>query len=73
MRAEKPKEAIDMYCHQQDWAAALSVANTCDPASVPGICALQVVVLYTALAERKQMSMSNKGLFTQEHLSGLMS
>ena len=50
-----------MYCHQQDWAAALSVANTCDPASVPGICTLQVVVLYTSLAERKQMSMSNKG------------
>lgn len=42
VRADKPKEAIDMYCHQQDWAAALSVANTNDPASVPGICALQV-------------------------------
>ena len=46
MRAGKPKEAIDMYCHQQDWAAALNVANTSDPASVPSICALQVGALH---------------------------
>ena len=43
VRAGKPKEAIDMYCHQQDWAAALNVANTCDSSSVPAICALQVL------------------------------
>lgn len=42
VRASKPKEAIDMYCHQQDWAAALNVANTYDSASVPAICVLQV-------------------------------
>ena len=58
VRAGKPKEAIDMYCHQQDWAAALSVANTCDPASVPGICALQVGVLYSVVAENKEVSVS---------------
>lgn len=42
VRGGKPKEAIDMWCHQQDWAAALNVANTSDPASVPAICAMQV-------------------------------
>lgn len=42
VRAAKPKEAIDMYCHQQDWPAALRVADRCDPASIPTICALQV-------------------------------
>ena len=56
MRAGKPKEAIDMYCHQQDWAAALSVADTCDPASVPSICALQVGVLYKTTDERNDIS-----------------
>lgn len=55
VRAGKPKEAIDMYCHQQDWAAALRVANTCDPASVPSICALQVGVQCSTAAERKEM------------------
>ena len=43
--AEKPKEAIDMWCHQQDWAAALAVANAADPASLPGIFTLQVKAL----------------------------
>ena len=42
VRAGKPKEAIEMYCHQQDWPAAMRVAETCHPASVPDICALQV-------------------------------
>lgn len=61
VRAGKPKEAIDMYCHQQDWAAALSVANTCDPASVPSICALQVIVLYSALAKRVETCVAYQG------------
>jgi len=50
VRAGKPKEAIDMYCHQQDWPAALGVADRCDPASVPTICALQVPFLVSLMA-----------------------
>ena len=42
LQAEKPKEAIDMYCHQQDWAAALRVAEGGDPSSISRICLLQV-------------------------------
>ena len=42
VKAGKPREAIDMWCHQQDWAAALSVAERCDPQSVPDILAAQV-------------------------------
>jgi intraflagellar transport protein 172 len=34
VKAEKPKEAIDMYVHQQDWEAAVRVAETYEPASV---------------------------------------
>lgn len=33
----KPKEAILMYIHNEDWDAALSVAETFDPASVPDV------------------------------------
>ncbi len=50
VRAGKPKEAIDMYCHQQDWPAALGVADRCDPASIPTICALQVPFLVSLMA-----------------------
>jgi len=35
--ASKPKEAIDMYVHQQDWASALRVAENFDPATVPDV------------------------------------
>lgn len=50
MRAGKPKEAIDMYCHQQDWLAALGVADRCDLASIPTICALQVAFPVSLIA-----------------------
>ena len=50
VRAGKPKEAIDMYCHQQDWPAALGVADRCDPASIPTICTLQVPFLVSLTA-----------------------
>jgi len=49
VRAGKPKEAIDMYCHQQDWPAALGVADRCDPASIPTICTLQVPLLVSLM------------------------
>lgn len=35
--ASKPKEAIDMYVHQQDWVNALRVAESYDPATVPDV------------------------------------
>jgi len=35
--AHKPREAIDMYLHQQAWADALAVANKYDPAAAPDI------------------------------------
>lgn len=37
IRAEKPREAIDMYIHQQDWNGAVGVANDFDPSSLPDI------------------------------------
>ena len=37
IKVGKPREAIDMYVHQQDWAAALRVADLCDPAAMPDI------------------------------------
>ena len=35
--AEKPREAIEMYMHIEDWSAALRVAENYDPPSVPDI------------------------------------
>ena len=42
IKADKPKEATDMYVHQQDWAAATRVAEANDPANVPDVLAAQV-------------------------------
>ena len=41
VKASKPKEAIDMWVHQQDWDRALRVAESHDPGSIPDICAAQ--------------------------------
>lgn len=41
IKAGKPKEAIDMWVHQQDWVAAQRVAEAYDPISVPDIYAAQ--------------------------------
>ena len=38
---DKPKEAIDMYTHQQDWNNALRVAETSEPAAVPDVLVAQ--------------------------------
>mmetsp|Transcript_29270 Transcript_29270/g.93818 ORF Transcript_29270/g.93818 Transcript_29270/m.93818 type:complete len:1764 (-) Transcript_29270:152-5443(-) len=35
--AGKPREAIDMYVHNQDWAAAMRVAETHDPRAVGAV------------------------------------
>ena len=34
IKAQKPREAIDMYVHQQDWVSALRVAEEYDPSAV---------------------------------------
>jgi len=35
INAKKPREAVEMYNHQQDWENAIRVAEKYDPASVP--------------------------------------
>ena len=45
IKASKPKEAIDMYIHQQDWANASRVGEQYDPASVPDVYVAQARVL----------------------------
>jgi hypothetical protein len=46
IKVSKPREAIDMYVHQQDWAAALRVADLCDPAAMPEILVRSMNVHY---------------------------
>jgi intraflagellar transport protein 172 len=58
VKANKPKEAIDMYIHQQDWANAMRVAEQCDPGSVSEVFVAQARVL----VERKEFQRA-EGLF----------
>ena len=51
IKAGKPKEAIDMYVHQQDWDAAMRVADSSDPTSVTDILVAQAGIA----AERKDL------------------
>ena len=44
VKADKPKEAIDMYVHQQDWANATRVAEQNDPAMVGDVLVAQAKV-----------------------------
>ncbi|XP_024531630.1 intraflagellar transport protein 172 [Selaginella moellendorffii] len=37
IKAGRPREAIDMYLHQQDWQAALRVADLCEPAAISDV------------------------------------
>lgn len=52
INANKPREAIDMYVHTQDWANALRVAETYDPAAVADVCVAQA----RAAAERRDFA-----------------
>lgn len=45
VKADKPKEAIDMYVHQQDWANATRVAESSDPAAAADVLVAQAKVL----------------------------
>ena len=42
VKADKPKEAIDMYIHQQDWGAATRVAEAYDPTAMGDVQMAQV-------------------------------
>ncbi len=44
INASKPREAIDMYVHQQSWTDALRVAEQYDPSAVPDVYAAQAKV-----------------------------
>ena len=44
MKAGKPREAIDMYIHQQDWAQAGRVAEQYDPSAMPDVFVAQARV-----------------------------
>ena len=44
VKAGKPKEAIDMYLHQNDWDNAMRVAERCDPTSISDVVAAQAKV-----------------------------
>lgn len=48
--ADKPKEACDMYLHNQDWDAAMRIAERYDPTMVSEILVAQARVAL----ERKQ-------------------
>eukprot|EP00939_MAST-03C_sp_MAST-3C-sp1_P000124 g124.t1 len=43
IRAGKPKEAIDMFLHQQDWSNAMRVAELHDPSNIPEVLVAQGV------------------------------
>jgi len=45
VKADKPKEAIDMYVHQQDWANATRVAEANDPGSLSEVMVSQAKML----------------------------
>jgi tetratricopeptide (TPR) repeat protein len=38
IKANKPREAVEMYIHQQDWDSAMAVAEKYDPSAVPDVC-----------------------------------
>jgi intraflagellar transport protein 172 len=42
INANKPKEAVDMYIHNQDWESSMRVAEQYDPASVTDVLVAQV-------------------------------
>ncbi|KAJ9515621.1 hypothetical protein QJQ45_021684, partial [Haematococcus lacustris] len=50
LAASKPREAIDMYTHNQDWDSAMRIAEQYDPASISDIMVAQA----KAAVDRKQ-------------------
>lgn len=57
LKAKKPREAIEMYCHQQMWEAALRVAESHDAASSSSILRQQADALAAegSLADAEQI------------------
>mmetsp|Transcript_26109 Transcript_26109/g.57041 ORF Transcript_26109/g.57041 Transcript_26109/m.57041 type:complete len:1764 (+) Transcript_26109:195-5486(+) len=52
--AQKPKEAVDMYIHNQDWDSGMRVAEQYDPASVSDVLIAQA----RSAIERKQYQLA---------------
>jgi intraflagellar transport protein 172 len=48
VKAGKPREAIDMYIHQQDFEAAMRVAEHYDAAGIPIVCTAQGRIAFGA-------------------------
>ena len=48
VKASKPREAIDMYLHQQDFDAAMRVADSHDVAAIPLVCQAQARACFAA-------------------------
>jgi intraflagellar transport protein 172 len=44
IKAGKPREAIDMYIHQQDWSSCTRVSEQYDPPAMPDILVAQATV-----------------------------
>jgi intraflagellar transport protein 172 len=44
LKASKPKEAIDMYVHQQDWTSAIRVAEGYDPTAISDVYVAQAKI-----------------------------
>lgn len=54
MWIDKPREAIDMYIHSEDWESAMLVAEQYDPTSVVSI----IVAQAQTVARCKQYSLA---------------
>ena len=42
IQASKPREAVDMYIHNQDWDSAMRIAEQYDPQAVSEVLVAQV-------------------------------
>jgi intraflagellar transport protein 172 len=60
IKAKKPKEAIDMYLHQQQWENALRVAEQYDPPMVPDVYEANAKHIVETDAERTQTAMAEQ-------------
>jgi len=56
--AKKPKEAIDMYMHQQEWISAMRVAENHEPSAIDDV----------LCAQAKSMAENNQDLSSAEQL-----
>ena len=50
IKASRPKEAVLMYVHCQDWDSAQRIAEAHDPASVPDVLVGQVATITSSIS-----------------------